>query len=576
MFAKLMVFLLIILRLFNLQVYNNQYFSKLSRRNAAGSVYITPPRGSIYDKYKTPIVSYTVKWRLLYLYGSMKQENASDIVKNVTEYINLSESDIARINKRETNARSIVVKSDLSEEEMVKSYVFLKESNGFYTIPFYKRVYHYPHSTSNIIGYVKHKKSLQDYDGQVALEAKFNNILYGTKGQIQFQRDAEGNIVQHLGVINPKQGGDVYLTINANLQKDIYKIISGYGASCIVSNLETGEILALASGPSYDSNRLSDNISNKDWQELLENPSSPLVNKAISGLYPPGSVVKSIIAYAALEKGIIDEKTIHKCEGFLDVGDNRFHCWSKHGNKVDVYKSLAQSCDIFYYQIALELGIDAITDVAERFGFERKYLDDFFKEERKGNIPRKKLYEKWYTGDTINSSIGQGRWLVSPMQIHNMTAVLAGSGFKNDFVLVSKIYTGGKEYVRNQLQKTQVAKLNENYLNIVRRGLYESVNLPKGTARRIGALFPQHKIVGKTGTAQVRRLTLEQRKRGYNPFAMPLTSRDHGLFSCYFPYKNPKYAVTVVVEHGIGAGVTAVPFTAKIIQSLIDHENIKA
>ncbi len=571
MFAKLVVFIVILSRLFTLQVYNNQYFSRLSRRNAAGSVFITPPRGNIYDRNKNPIVTYTVKWRLLYLFNRSKVDIEA-IIKQVSQFVNLSQADIERIRDHKiSTSRSVVVKLDLSETEMVQASVFLKESDGFYTIPFYKRVYNYPYSSSSIIGYVKYRRDLQDYYGEVALESRFNDIFYGTRGRIQFQKDAEGNIVNHLGVVNPKEGGSIQLTINAQLQQEVYEIISKFGASCIITDITTGEFLTLTSSPSFDSNRLSGNVTSKDWNELVNNPASPLVNKAISGLYPPGSVIKPIIAYAALEKGIIDDKTTFNCEGYLDFGGNRFHCWTKH-NRTDIYKSLAQSCDVFYYQIALELGIDGIADIASRFGFEETCIHNIFSQERKGNIPKRKSYEKWYTGNTINASIGQGMWLVTPMQIHNMTTILAGSGSKHDFTLISKVHTDGKDFVYSQKPAKQVVKLNEEYLQIVRKGLYQSVNMRKGTARRIGITHPNFDVVGKTGTAQVRRITLEQRKRGYSAFGLPARSRDHGLFTCYFPYKNPKYAITVVVEHGISAGATAVPFTAQIIKSLVKHE----
>ena len=361
-------------------------------------------------------------------------------------------------------------------------------------------------------------------------------------------------------------GARVTLTIDAELQRFAHSTLSEHkSASAVVMDAHTGAIYALASYPSFDPTLFSRGIPSDIWQKFQSDPALPLTHKAIAGQYPPGSTFKMITMLAGLEKGVINPANKVYCPGFYHLGRDKFHCWKKYGHgKVNLEEALQKSCDVYFYEMAAEIGIDKIAETAARFGLGQEIGFDI-SGERSGLMPNKKwkygrFGEKWHPGETVVASIGQGYILTTPLQLAVMTSRLVNGGYAVEPWITAQI--GEYSFIRDVWPKMNV---NEYHLRLIRNGMQKVVNHKDGTAYGSRILEEDMKMAGKTGTAQVRRITKEQRQLGTKNEDLPWEQRHHALFVGYAPYDNPKYVCSVVVEHGVGGSKTAAPIAQKLL-----------
>jgi penicillin-binding protein 2 len=435
---------------------------------------------------------------------------------------------------------------------------------------------------AHIVGYVGavDPQDLKDNDpvlrlpgfrlGKTGLEKSYEELLRGKPGHKKVEVNVSGREVRDLDVDKGQSGSDLALTIDAQLQQSVVEILAEEkSASVVVMNPNTGEVYALVSSPAFDPNKFTSRISFEDYEALLADDGKPLNNKAISGQYPPGSTFKMITALAGLEAGVINSKTTAYCPGHYDVKEHRFHCWKRAGHGwVDIVQALAQSCDVYFYEMSREVGIERIAAMARRFGLDETYGFDLG-EERQGLMPDKKwkrgyLGEKWRPGETVVASIGQGYILSTPMQLAVMTSRLCNGG-----VAVKPWMVGAMDDRISQRGRTMWPdmRVDPYHLRLVQRGMNAVVNGEKGTA--IGSRIEKagQEMAGKTGTSQVRRISLQQRSEGLaKQEDIPWKFRHHALFVGYAPVEKPEYVVSVVVEHGGSGSASAAPIASKILK----------
>ena len=357
------------------------------------------------------------------------------------------------------------------------------------------------------------------------------------------------------------------LTIDSRLQQKAFELFGEESGAAVLLDVHTGEILAFVSAPSFDPNMMTQGLSTEDWNALLHNERNPLTDKAISGQYSPGSTFKMIVALAALEAGVIKPETRTYCAGKMFLGNHAFHCWKKEGHgHLNVVEALQHSCDIFFYETAQKLGIEKIADMARRFGLGSK-INIGLENEKAGLIPDKewklrRFGEPWQQGESLISGIGQGYILTTPLQLATMTARLVNGGYeiKPTFLKVS-------DGEKSKIRKIDVSPTN---LELIKEGMYAVVNKPGGTAWRSQFDYHGQRMGGKTGTTQVRRITMKERREGIKKESeLPWRLRNHALFVGYAPHDNPKYAVAVLVEHGGGGSSVAAPLAGKILREAV-------
>ncbi|MEX0311986.1 MAG: penicillin-binding protein 2, partial [Tateyamaria sp.] len=385
--------------------------------------------------------------------------------------------------------------------------------------------------------------------------------------------NASGRVMRELDRREGVAGSDLQLTIDSKLQSYVQARLNGESASAIVMDVQSGDLLAIASAPTFDPNLFVRGISSRDYKALTDNTYRPLASKSVQGTYPPGSTFKMITAMAALEEGLIGPDETVYCPGHLEVAGRRFHCWKRAGHGwVDLRNSLKQSCDVYYYDLALKVGIEKISAMANRFGLGERH-DVPMSAVAKGLTPTKDWKSRvhgqdWVIGDTVNASIGQGFMLASPLQLAVMTARLAsGTAVKPRLI---KTVDG----IEQPSGAGDSLGMNENNLRKMRRAMYEVVNDRRGTAYGSRIIEDAMRMAGKTGTSQVRNITAAERARGVTRNEdLPWDRRDHALFVNFAPYDNPKYAVAVVVEHGGGGSKAAAPIARDVtLQALYGGE----
>jgi penicillin-binding protein 2 len=409
--------------------------------------------------------------------------------------------------------------------------------------------------------------------GKVGVEAKLEEELRGKAGARRVEVNHVGREMRELDRREGQQGENLQLTIDANLQTYVQGRLDGESAAAVVMDVTNGDILAIGSAPSFDPNLFVRGISVSDYRALTENKYRPLAAKSVQGIYPPGSTFKMVVALAGLDSGIIGPEDTFYCRGHLEVSGRRFHCWkgSGHGS-MNLEGSLRESCDIYYYELAMQLGIEKISAMAQKLGLGDR-IDLPMSAVAQGLAPtkawkREARGEDWMIGDTVNSAIGQGFVLASPLQLTVMTARIA-AGRAVQPRLIKKI-----NGIEQPIADAPGLGLNENHLRQVRKGMFSVSNNRKGTAYGSRIIAEQYRMAGKTGTSQVRNITAKERAAGVRSNAdLPWERRDHALFVNFAPYENPKVAVAVVIEHGGGGSAVAAPVARDItLQALFQGE----
>ena len=574
----------------------------------------TPPkRGVITDFYNNIIADNKRVYQVYLSLDETKDFNSSIFkLKNI---IGLTNDELSKIYEKKQKIKpwdTILVSENLSWEKFSKLNLYLHEIEGAKPVLSTSRYYPYSNDLVHIIGYVgeasadditKNKKIEENFVpglkvGKIGIENSTDQILIGNYGIKRFEVNSSGKKIREISYKKETQGENLRTTIDIEVQRLAQKLLDNKAGSICAMDIYSGEIIALASSPTYDPNKFTYGINKKDWNEIKNNKLRPLVNKSIAGLYSPGSTIKPLVALAALEYGIINPKLKVKCKGHdhpYELYGQKYHCWKKDGHGImSLRNAIKQSCDIYFYEVARLLGVDKLSIIAKRYGLGSKVLENIFPEEKKGLVPSTKwkkqvLEQSWYLGETVITGIGQGYIQTTPLQLCLMTAQLANGGFKikpniiynNNFnyeEILSKIQSEkNKPIEANILQEKDInlyEKLYKNSKNIkiVLDAMYGSTNEQFGTSFRSRHKDKKYRYAGKTGTSQVRRITEKDRELDLDTSEIEYKNRDHALFVAFAPYDKPKYAISVLVEHGGSGSKAAAPLANKLIKKIIDRD----
>lgn len=579
--GKLFLLLVIIGRLYYLQVFQADRYKTLADENRISTRLLVPPRGLIYDRNGQLIATNRQNFQALIV--AEQTTNLQETLDAFKKIMPLSEAEEQRIKKDLKSNRSFVpikIKDNLSWEDVSKIQLNAPDLPGIFIDEGLTRYYPYGEKMAHILGYVSSvsEKDVKDDPllevpgfkiGKSGIEKFYEKRLRGKGGNLKSEVNAYGRVMKEIEKKEGIPGERIDLTIDARLQEKAYDLFmeKEQSGAAILLDVHTGEILAFVSAPSFDPNVFAQGISSDQWNALLKNEKNPLSNKAISGQYSPGSTFKIITALAALESGTVTPDTRFFCSAKMTLGTHAFHCWKRTGHgHLNVVEALKHSCDIYFYETALRLGIEKLADMARRFGLGSK-INIGLENERAGLIPDKawklkRFGEPWQQGESLISGIGQGYILTTPLQLATMIARVVNGGYE-----VTPTFSKLSDYDKMHLPKINV---NHNNLELVKQGMFEVVNVPGATA--YGSRFDYHGIQmgGKTGSTQVRRITMKERQtRILKQHELPWHLRDHGVFVGYAPADNPKYAVAVLVEHGGGGSTAAAPIASKILQEAV-------
>jgi len=550
-------------------------FRLLAEENRISIRLLPPIRGVIHDRHGKVLAENEQNYRVV-----MTREDAGDVeavLNRLSHVIPLTRSDLddaLEALKKNSSFVPITVKDRLNWEEFSRVALNAPALPGVTPETGMSRVYPRDADFAHVLGYVgpvseKVLEGVENPDpvlqipkfqiGKVGVERWLEDTLRGTAGTKRIEVNHIGRVMRELDRIEGQAGSDVHLTIDAGVQNFIQARLGEESASCIVMDVTNGDIIAAVSSPSFDPNLFVRGISNTDFRYLMDHDHRPLANKAVQGAYPPGSTFKMVTALAALEEGVITPETTVRCPGHFESGGRRFHCWRRGGHgAVDLERSLSESCDVYYYEVALKVGIDKIAEMGRRLGLGIRH-DLPMSAITEGNMPDKgwkmeRHQAEWRIGDTINASIGQGYVLSSPLQLAVMTARLA-SGRAVKPRLVRAI--DGREI---PVEPAEPLGLSTSNLTAVLHGMDAVMNEAGGTARSSRIVADGLRMAGKSGTSQVRNISAAERASGVmSNDQLPWNRRDHALFVGYAPYDNPRYAVSVVVEHGGGGSTAAAP-----------------
>ncbi len=576
---KFLLLLVIIARLYYLQVYQADKYKTLADENRISTRLLVPPRGIIYDRNGMVVASNQQNFQALIV--AEQAPNVQETLDAFKKLMPLSEAEEEKIKKDLKRNRSFVpikIKDNLTWEEVSRIQLNAPDLPGIVIDEGLTRYYPYGASMAHFLGYVS---SVSDKDvkddpllevpgfkiGKSGIEKFFEKDLRGESGNLKQEVNAYGRIMKEIERVDGIPGKDVNLTIDARLQQKAFELFGEESGAAVLLDVHTGEILAFVSAPSFDPNMMTQGLSQEDWNALLKNERNPLTNKAISGQYSPGSTFKMVVAMAALESGIIKPETRSFCAGKMSLGNHVFHCWKKQGHgHLNVVEALQHSCDIFFYETAQKVGIEKIAEMARRFGLGAK-MNIGLENEKAGLIPDKewklrRFGEPWQQGESLISGIGQGYILTTPLQLATMTARLVNGGYA-----VVPTFTKLSDADKSKIKKMDVSQAN---LELMKEGMYAVVNKPGGTAFMSQFNYHGERMGGKTGTTQVRRITMKERREGIKKEEeLPWRLRNHALFVGYAPHDNPKYAVAVLVEHGGGGSSVAAPLAGKILKEAV-------
>jgi len=567
-------------RLRHLQITQADQYRLLAEENRINIRLIAPERGEIYDRNGVFLARNEQSYRI-----TLVKEDAGDVRKllvQLAQLITLSAEDIERSvleTQRSAPFLPVTIIDRVSWEDIAKVAINAPSLPGITPEVGLSRHYPLGPNFAHIVGYVgpvsdRDLNRSEDPDpllriprfqiGKVGVEAKYEEDLRGRAGAKHVEVNAQGRVMRELERREGNSGRNLQITVDAGLQNYVQARLGEESASAVVMDCNSGDILAIASSPSYDPNKFVRGISFDDYGVLRDNDHRPLASKTVQDAYPPGSTFKMVTALAGLEDGILDPNARVFCPGHLDVSNRKFHCWKTGGHgQVNLEQSLRESCDVFYYDLALKLGIEKISAMATKLGIGVKHNIPM-SAETTGLSPNKdwKLINRgseWVIGDTVNASIGQGFVLSSPLQLAVMTARIASG--KNIQARLIKAQAGAT--ITDP--KPGSLGLNENNLRFLRRAMYEVSNNRRGTAYGSRIIEQSMRMAGKTGTSQVRNITESERRRGVSKNEeLEWNKRDHALFVNFAPFDAPKIAVAVVVEHGGSGSATAAPLARDI------------
>lgn len=576
--AEIAVFGLLGARLYKMQVVDGAKYMSMARGNSVSVRLLPASRGRIFDRFGTAVATNRQNWRALLMVE--QTSDTGSVLDAFSQLVPLSDSERARILRElRTHQRyvPVLLQDFLSWDQMALIEVNAPQLPGVLIDVGSTRIYPTGGLLAHVVGYVgpPHDADLKadptlampgSRVGRTGAEGYDDLGLRGHDGAQQLEVNAVGRVIRELDRQEGTPGIDLGLSIDSVLQQQTANRLQGLSASAVVMDPRNGEVLAMVSQPSFDPGLFDAGVSNSQWQSWMADPRKPLVNKAAAGLYPPGSTFKTVTAMAGLTSGAISPGEIIYCPGHFDLGNARFYCWRKWGHgPLDVKGGLKNSCDVFFYNVALRTGIGPLAAMANRFGIGIDTGMDITNVAA-GLMPTKAWRERqgkrWALGDTVISGIGQGFLLATPLQLAT---------------LCSRVATGravGPHVARHRAGVLQAGadaadwpemSLSPHYLSLVREGMWEVVNAPNGTAPAARLSLPGVQMAGKTGSAQVIRIGRAARERGFNSLNLPWALRPHALFMGFAPYDAPRYAVAVVVEHGNAGADVAGPIARDIM-----------
>jgi len=613
---KIVVFLSIISRLFYLQISENIKYRSLSDKNRLREWKVAPQRGVIEDYFGYKIADNTQVFQL-----HMVPEDVPNIeelffkLSRLIDFNDKRRANLLRRLKKRKPWQPIIISDNLTWSEFSKLNLFLHEVQGIKPVVAVARKYSTDGASAHLIGYVsdvsvkdlEQNKFLREIKvpglktGKYGLEKSLDQSIIGIPGIQRFEVNASGKRIKELQYIKGIEGKKYKITIDEEIQKYAAELLKDKSGSACVMDIYTGDIVSMVSSPTFNANKFVYGISSKDWQDLIQNPKKPLLNKSISGLYPPGSTIKPIVALSALENDVVSTKLVVECTGHIDFYGERYHCWKEKGHRfMNLRNAIKQSCDVYFYEVARRLGIDRLAITANKFGLGKKVLN-IFDEEQKGLVPntkwkREKLGKGWVLGESLIAGIGQGYFQSTPLQICLMTAQLANGGYeikpriiddKEDLEPIVKAWQ--KEFIlkdidsaeiENSMQFEETSGLKKLYRNpenvkFVLDAMYGATNEPMGTSYGSRFTKPEFIYAGKTGTSQIKKITEKERELKIKNKDRPYEDRDHALFTAFAPYKSPRYAITIVIEHGGTGSSAAAPIAKKIIKKVLNRHKIR-
>ena len=557
-------------RLWYLQIAKGSYFKKLSENNRIRILSIPPARGVIFDRKGVRLVNSRPSFNLYVIPDDVK--NWEVLKEQLCKLLDLDQEQVEqRLAQKKMNPiHPIPIKLDITEDELSRLESFKYLMPGVYIEVSPQRNYPMGPVAPHVIGYQgeitpKQLKSGQypenkmgDFIGQWGLEKEWQEVLGGKKGGRFLEVDATGQEVQLLSVQEPLSGNNLETSLDWDIQKVIQEAMKGKPGAAVVLKPDTGEVLAMYSSPAFDPSSFTRKLSTMEWNALFADPYKPFQNRAIQGQYPPGSTYKMVTALAGLEEKVITPETTFYCNGALPFGKRVFHCWRKGGHGlVNLHKAIVQSCDVYFYNVGIRLGVDRLARYAQLLGLGQPTGISLYPE--KGGLIPTSLWKlgryktAWQPGETLSLAIGQGYNLTTPLQMASITATIANGGKVFRPYLVKRIVSPEgrliKAFVPQQIRQIPV---NPEHLRLIRQAMAGVINEPGGTggaARLVGLV-----AAGKTGTAQVVALG----KRG---------GRDHAWFVAFAPLESPQLAMAILMEHGGHGGEAAAPVARKVLEA---------
>ncbi len=606
--AKVVVFAGIIARLFSLQINENKKYLTLSDKNRIREWKLPPTRGNIVD-YFGNVIAGNLKVYQLHIIPE-QVENFNYLLVRLKNLLNLSDKKIARINRLKEELKpwdSIIVSENLTWSQFVKINNYLYDLVGVKPVMTISRNYPFNDIYTHVLGYVSQPNEEEILNNQIiqerfvpgmkigklGLEKRLENHLIGTNAIQRYEVNAYGKRINQLEHQKGQQGSKIRLTLDTEIQKACGELLNEKAGSISVMDIYTGDIIAMYSSPSYNPNLFLFGISQDEWQLIRNNPLKPLINKTLSGLYSPGSTIKPIVALSALENNVVDTKFKVKCTGKMELYGQTFHCWKEKGHGwVSLKNAMKQSCDTYFYEVSRLLGVDRLNITAEKFGLGKKVLGEYFNNEKKGLFPNTKwkknnLGKGWVLGETLITGIGQGYIQSTPLQLCMMTAQIANGGYaiKPKIIVDSSpiSYEDAKQSMESGLlfDSNSDALLDKKLfkdkknIKIIQEAMFSSTNERFGTSYKSRIDDPKYQFAGKTGTAQVKRISKRERELDLELEQIPYKDRDHALYVAYGPYINPRYALSIIVEHGGSGSKAAAPIAKKLFKLIIDRHELR-
>ena len=591
---KFFIMIGLVSRLFFLQVKENKKYLTLSDKNRIREWKLAPVRGEFHDYFGNVIAGNFEAYQLHVIPEQV--EDFRYVIYRLKDLLELSDRDFKKVLKKKNEIKpweTLIVSDNLSWQKFSKINNHLYDLNGVKPVISISRNYPYKENFTHLIGYVSqaNEEDIENIEsikknfvpglkvGKVGLEKSFENELIGTNDIERYEVNAYGRRISQLEFQKGEKGKTLRLTIDTEVQKLANELLKDQAGSICVMDIYTGDIVAMHSSPSFDPNLFVFGISKDDWQLIRNDPMKPLVNKTLQGNYSPGSTIKPIVALSALENKIMNINFAVNCKGHkypLELYGQTYHCWKKEGHGfMNLRNAMKQSCDTYFYEIARRLGVDKLSETAKKFGLGKEVFGDLFSIEKKGLVPntqwkKNALGQGWLLGETIITGIGQGYIQTTPIQLCLMTAQIGNGGHK----IYPRIVVNNENNVA-QVDKFTPLYENSKNIKIVQDAMFASTNEARGTSFKSRIDNPKYQFAGKTGTAQVKKITEKDRELDLKTFEIPYEERDHALYIAYGPYKNPRYAVSIVIEHGGSGSTKAAPMAKKLFKLVIDRHSLR-